>query len=81
VPQKLISPTFVTYILRYMKVEIVEAVVKLAPDQLERFRRWFAAFSRWAVLTTPRSWTPTATKLVCLAGRALSELKRRANEP
>ncbi len=32
-------------ILRHMKVEeIAEAVAKLPPDQLTRFRRWFTAF-------------------------------------
>ena len=32
-------------ILRHMKVEeIAEAVAKLPPDQLARFRRWFTAF-------------------------------------
>ena len=32
-------------ILRRMKVEeIVEAIAKLPPDQLARFRRWFTAF-------------------------------------
>ena len=34
-------------ILRHMKVEeIAEAIAKLPPDQLARFRRWFTAFEQ-----------------------------------
>ena len=40
-----IQPTPGGAILRYMKVEeIAEAIAKLPPDQLARFRRWFTAF-------------------------------------
>jgi hypothetical protein len=40
-----------------MKVEeIAEAVAKLPPDQLARFRRWFTAFDAAAPIT-PRSST------------------------
>jgi hypothetical protein len=40
-----------------MKVEeIAEAVAKLPPDQLARFRRWFTAFE--AGRTKPRNSTP-----------------------
>jgi len=39
-------------ILRHMKVEeIAEAVAKLPPDQLARFRRWFTAFEGAAPIT------------------------------
>jgi hypothetical protein len=45
VAQKLISPVVNMYILSHMKVEeIAETIVKLPPDHLARFRRWFAAF-------------------------------------
>jgi hypothetical protein len=41
-----------------MKVEeIAEAVAKLPPDQLARFRRWFTAFEAAAPIT-PRSSIP-----------------------
>jgi len=80
VAQKSISPTLDTYILRHMKVEeIAEAFVKLAPDQLVRFRRWFAAFEAGCA-DHAKELDSTATKLGRLAGRALTELKRRANE-
>jgi len=50
-----------------MKVEeIAEAIAKLPPDQLARFRRELDS---------------AATKLGRLAGRALAELKKRAKEP
>ena len=46
-----------TFIRRMKVEEIAEAVVKLPPDQLARFRRWFTAFEA-AVPITPRSSTP-----------------------
>ena len=64
-----------------MKVEeIAEAVAKLPPDQLARFRRWFTAFEA----NRPdhgKELDSTATKLGRFAGRAFAELKRRAKEP
>jgi hypothetical protein len=60
--------------------EIAEAVAKLPPDQLARFRRWFTAFE--AGHTNPaEELDSAATKLGRLAGRAFAELKRRAKEP
>ena len=68
-------------ILRHMKVEeIAEAVAKLPPDQLARFRRWFTAFEA----NRPdhaKELDSAATKLGRFAGRAFAELKRRAKEP
>ena len=63
-----------------MKVEeIAEAIAKLPPDQLARFRRWFTAFEagRGDHAKEPDS---TATKLGRLAGRAFAELKKRGTE-
>jgi len=63
-----------------MKVEeIAEAVAKLPPDQLARFRRWFTAFEAGRV--NPAEELDSATKLGRVAGRAFAELKRRAKEP
>jgi hypothetical protein len=68
-------------ILRLMKVEeIAEAVAKLPPDQLARFRRWFTAFEA----NRPdhaKELDSAATKLGRFAGRAFAELKRRTKEP
>jgi hypothetical protein len=60
-----------------MKVEeIAEAIAKLPPDQLARFRRWFTAFEAGR-----KELDSAAVKLGRLADRALSELKKRAKEP
>lgn len=68
-------------ILPRMKVEeIAEAIAKLPPDQLARFRRWFAAFEAGRS-DHAKELDSTATKLGRLAGRALAELKKRAREP
>ena len=61
-----------------MKVEeIAEAIAKLPPDQLARFRRWFTAFRT----DHAKELDSTATKLGRLAGRAFAELNKRAKEP
>ena len=68
-------------ILPRMKVEeIAEAIAKLPPDQLARFRRWFVAFEAGRT-DHAKELDSTATKLGRLAGRALAELKKRAKEP
>jgi hypothetical protein len=64
-----------------MKVEeIAGAIVKLPPDQLARFRRWFNAFEAGRT-DHGEELDSTATKLGRLAGRAFAELKKRAKEP
>jgi len=61
-----------------MKVEeIAEAIAKLPPDQLARFRRWFTAFEAGRA-DHAKELDSTATRL---AGRAFAELKKRAKEP
>jgi hypothetical protein len=55
-----------------MKVEeIAEAVAKLPPDQLARFRRWFTAFEAGRTNHAEELDT-AATKLGRIAGRAMS---------
>jgi hypothetical protein len=64
-----------------MKVEeIAEAISKLTPDQLARFRRWFIAFEAGRANHAEELASP-ATKFGRLAGRAFAEFKRRAREP
>jgi hypothetical protein len=64
-----------------MKVEeIAEAVAKLPPEQLARFRRWFTAFEAGRT-NHVEEFESASTKLGRLAGRAFAELKRRAKEP
>jgi hypothetical protein len=60
--------------------EIAEVIVKLLPDQLARFRHWFAAFDAGSA-DHAKELDSTATKRGRLAGRAIAELKKRANEP
>jgi hypothetical protein len=66
--------------MRRMKVEeIAEAIAKLPPDQLARFRRWFTAFEAGRG-DHAKEFDSTATKLGRLAGRAFAELKKRGTE-
>ena len=63
-----------------MKVEeIAEAVAKLPPEELARFRRWFAAFESGRT-NHAEELDSTATKLGRFAGRAFAELRKRAKE-
>jgi hypothetical protein len=63
-----------------MKVEdIAEAVSKLPPDELARFRRWFAAFEAGHA-NHADELDSTATKLGRFAGRAFAELKKRTKD-
>jgi hypothetical protein len=63
-----------------MKVEeIAEAIVRLPPDQLARFRRWFTAFEAGRA-DHAEQLDSTAVKLGRFAGRAFAELKKRAKE-
>jgi hypothetical protein len=66
--------------LSQMKVEeIAEAITKLPPDELARFRRWFAAFESGRG-NHAEELDSTATKLGRFAGRAFAELRRRAKD-
>jgi hypothetical protein len=63
-----------------MKVEeIAEAVSKLPPDELARFRRWFAAFEAGHA-NRAEQLDSTATKLGRFAGRAFADLKKRVKD-
>jgi hypothetical protein len=66
--------------LARMKVEeIAEAISKLSPDELARFRRWFAAFEAGHA-NHAEELDSTATKLGRFAGRAFAELKKRTKD-
>ena len=63
-----------------MKVEeIAEAVSKLPPEELARFRRWFTAFESGRG-NHAGELDSTATKLGRFAGRAFAELRKRAKD-
>ena len=64
-----------------MKLEdIEEAVLRLPPDELARFRVWFAEFEAGMGKPVIEQQT-TATRLGRLAGRTFAELRKRAREP
>jgi hypothetical protein len=66
--------------LSHMKVEeIAEAIAKLPPDEMARFRRWFAAFESGRG-NHAEELDSTATKLGRFAGRAFAELRRRTKD-
>jgi hypothetical protein len=63
-----------------MKVEeIAEAVAKLAPDQLARFRKWFTAFEAGRA-EHAKELDSTATKIGRFAGRTFAELRKRSRD-
>jgi hypothetical protein len=63
-----------------MKVEdIEEAILKLPPAELAKFRVWFAEFE--SGMGAPKIPEPTVAKLGRFAGRAVAELRKRAREP
>jgi hypothetical protein len=63
-----------------MKVEdIEEAILKLSPEDLAKFRRWFAEFQTG--MAPPKIPEATAVKLGRLAGRTFAEIRKRAREP
>jgi hypothetical protein len=63
-----------------MKVEeIAEAVSKLAPEELARFRRWFSAFESGRA-DHAEELDSTATKLGRFAGRAFADLRKRVRD-
>jgi hypothetical protein len=63
-----------------MKVEeIAEAISKLPPEELTRFRRWFAAFESGRG-NHAEELDSTATKLGRFAGRTFAELRKRVKD-
>ena len=66
--------------MRPMKVEeIAEAIARLLPDQLARFRRWFTAFEAGRA-DHAEELDSAAVKLGRFAGRTFAELKKRAKK-
>jgi hypothetical protein len=60
-----------------MKVEdIEEAILKLSPAELTKFRRWFAEFE--SGMAPPEA---PAARIGRLAGRAVAEIRKRVREP
>jgi hypothetical protein len=63
-----------------MSVEdIEEAILKLSPQELAKFRRWFAEFE--SGMAPPQVPEATAVKLGRFAGKVVGELRKRSREP
>jgi hypothetical protein len=60
--------------------DIEEAILKLAPEDLARFRVWFKEFE--SGMPEPKIEPQAmATKLGRFAGKAFAELRKRTREP
>jgi hypothetical protein len=63
-----------------MKLEdIEEAILKLSPGDLAKFRLWLAEFETG--MAAPKVPEPAAVKLGRIAGRAFAEIRKRSREP
>jgi hypothetical protein len=58
--------------------DIEEAILKLPPEELAKFRRWFAEFE--SGMAPPKIPEPTATKLGRIAGRTIAEFRKLSRE-
>ncbi|MFZ3357973.1 MAG: hypothetical protein WCA56_24160 [Xanthobacteraceae bacterium] len=59
--------------------DIEEAVLKLTPEGLAKFRRWFAEFE--SGMGPPKPPEPAAVKLGRIAGRTIAEFRKLSREP
>lgn len=59
--------------------DIEEAILKLSPEELAKFRLWFAEFE--SGMAAPKIPEPTAAKLGRIAGKAIAEFRKRTREP
>ncbi len=59
--------------------DIEEAILKLSPEELAKFRRWFAEFQ--SGMAAPKMPEPAAAKLGRIAGKAIAEFRKRSREP
>jgi hypothetical protein len=59
--------------------DIEEAILKLSPSELAKFRRWLAEFE--SGMAPPKPPEAAAVKLGRFAGKAFAELRKRAREP
>ena len=58
--------------------DIEEAILRLPPAELARFRAWFADFEAGRI-TKPEE--ATASRIGRLAGRAFADIRKRIREP
>ena len=58
--------------------DIEEAVLRLPPAELAKFRAWFADFEAGRVTKAQEA---TASRIGRLAGRAFADIRKRIREP
>ena len=58
--------------------EIEEAILRLPPHELAKFRAWFADFEAGRVTKAEEA---TASRIGRLAGRAFADIRKRLREP
>jgi hypothetical protein len=58
--------------------DIEEAILRLPPAELAKFRAWFANFEAGRVT---KAEEPTVSRLGRLAGRAFADIRKRIREP
>ncbi len=59
--------------------DIEEAILKLSPEELAKFRRWFAEFETG--MAPPKIPEAAAVKLGRIAGRTMAEFRKLKREP
>jgi hypothetical protein len=57
--------------------EVEEAILRLSPSELAKFRAWFADFEAGRV----KEPEATVSRLGRLAGRAFADIRKRIREP
>jgi hypothetical protein len=60
--------------------DIEEAILRLPPAELAKFRAWFAEFEAGRV-NKKNEPQDTATRLGRIAGRTFADLRKRLSEP
>ena len=60
--------------------DIEEAILRLPPHELAKFRAWFADFEAGRVGSTVEPEAP-ASRIGRLAGRAFADIRKRIREP
>jgi hypothetical protein len=59
--------------------DIEEAILRLAPEELAKFRRWFTEFETG--MGPPKLPEAAAVKLGRIAGRGMAAFRKLAREP
>ncbi len=61
--------------------DIEEAILRLPPAELAKFRAWFAEFEAGRVTKAEPEPEAAASRIGRLAGRAFADIRKRIREP